>query len=277
MQFNDRAPVTGIHRTANGYLAADVKISRTGVQTYSGHELGRPEMREVRIYRPAEQVFSHAAMASAAHKPITVDHPPGTVDATNWKSHSVGWSGADVARDGEFLRVSMLVADAAAIASIENGTRELSCGYSSSLRWDSGRTESGEAYDAVMGDLKINHIAIVPKGRAGSECRIGDSEMNHNYSTLDAQTATQNILRTLQGGGAISVSDGVRRVSEEVARDAAEKTARNNAYVDALVADRRRQTDAMIGRTSPAASAITDAANDAGKAMRDLARLSAWS
>src|SRR4051812_24809976 len=109
--FSDRATVTGTHRTADGYLAADARIARTGIQAYSGAEVGKPEMSTVRVYRSPEEVFDARAMSSAAHKPVTIDHPAHSVDATRWSGTARGWTGEGVARDGDMLRVSMLVAD----------------------------------------------------------------------------------------------------------------------------------------------------------------------
>jgi len=175
MFFTDRASIEGAHRTGAGYLAADVRVARTGIQVYSGHEVGKPEMPTVRVWRPDKQVFAHGAMASAAHKPVTIGHPAQMVDSTNWKREAVGWTGDQVARDGEFLKIPMLLADQSAIDAVQNGTKEISCGYSSELHWGAGTTPTGEAYDAVQREISINHIAIVPKGRAGAECRFGDS------------------------------------------------------------------------------------------------------
>lgn len=175
IQFHDRAPVSGTHRTSNGFLAADARVSRTGIQIYTGREAGKPELATVRVYRSPEEVFAPAAMASAAHKPLTVDHPARDVDAATWKATAVGWTGDAPVRDGETLRIPMMIADAAAIADIASGKRELSCGYRCELDWTAGRTPSGEVYDARQVGIRLNHVAIVAAGRAGAECRIGDA------------------------------------------------------------------------------------------------------
>jgi hypothetical protein len=180
MTFTDRATISGTHRTADKYLAADARIARVGIQTYSGSEVGRPAMPSVRVYRSPEEVFAPAAMASIAHKPITLDHPTDNVDSTRWKGTAVGWTGETIAKDGNFIRVPMMVADAGAIASIDSGARELSAGYTCDLDWTPGVTPEGEAYDARQIGIRVNHIAIVPAGRAGQECRIGDSARGAN-------------------------------------------------------------------------------------------------
>ena len=41
-----------MRETKDGYLVCSPRISRTGVQIYKGFEVGRPDLDEVRIYRP---------------------------------------------------------------------------------------------------------------------------------------------------------------------------------------------------------------------------------
>lgn len=175
IQVNDSIEVSGFRKTQGGYLVADAKIARTGIYVYHGSDLGRPELGEVKIYRPPESVFDQESMASFAHKPITNDHPPEDVTASNWKKYAVGYSGDQVVRDGEFVKVPLMVADSASVTDIENGKKELSAGYGTEIFFEDGVSPEGEAYQARMGKPIGNHIAIVQKGRAGSECRIGDS------------------------------------------------------------------------------------------------------
>ncbi|MQX46580.1 DUF2213 domain-containing protein, partial [Sinorhizobium medicae] len=70
MKFTDLAPIAGTRRTADGYLVADVRTARTGIQLYAGHEVGKPEMATVKVYRPEDQVFDKASLGSYAHKPV---------------------------------------------------------------------------------------------------------------------------------------------------------------------------------------------------------------
>ena len=70
------------------------------------------------------------------------------------------------------------MADADAIADVEAGKREWSAGYGVTFERVSGINDDGEAYDARITSQKINHIALVDKGRAGPDCRIGDNERN---------------------------------------------------------------------------------------------------
>lgn len=180
MQLFDAVTLGEPRLTRDGYLVADAKIARTGIQLYTGKEVdpenkaGFRDKAIVRVFRPESEVFSSDALASFAHRPVTNDHPAEAVSATNWKAHSVGMTGNEIARDGDFIRVPMVVMDQAAIQDVKAGKRELSCGYQSKIVFDAGTTPQGEAYDAIQTDIRGNHLAIVARGRAGSECRIGD-------------------------------------------------------------------------------------------------------
>lgn len=174
MKITDRMQISGVRRREDGYLVADARVARTGVQEYLGREIGMPERDIVRVYRPGAEVFSDATLGSFAHRPVTVEHPREPVTAENWKQHAVGQTADEVGAEGRFIRVPLMVADAAAIKAIEDGKRELSAGYTCDLDWTAGETPEGEAYDAIQRNIRANHVAIVAAGRAGPECRIGD-------------------------------------------------------------------------------------------------------
>lgn len=176
MIFNDFAPISGTRKTSDGYLVTEARIARANnVQSYLGSEVGRPDLATVRVFRPEAEVFSKDAMASASHKPVTMGHPSEQVDATRWKASAIGWTGDGVARDGDFLKISMMIADADAIRAVEAGTRSLSAGYSCDLDWTGGVTPSGETFDARQTNIRLNHVSCVPQGRCPG-AKIGDAQ-----------------------------------------------------------------------------------------------------
>ena len=179
MNFLDRAEIAGTRRTADGYMVADVRCARTGVQQYTGAEVGRPDLASVNVYRPESTVFDRASLATYAGKPVTIGHPSVPVNAENWKKYAVGDVGMDIARDGEFVRVPLKLMDFAAINAVQGGQKEISMGYSVEIEWESGIAPDGSHYDAIQkGPLRINHLAIVEKARGGDQLRIGDSMNN---------------------------------------------------------------------------------------------------
>lgn len=173
-KFQDKATIGTVKRTSEGYVTARARAVRAGVQDYRASELGLSGDHIVRVMRPSDEVFAVDSVKGFAHAPVTNDHPPEMVDAENWAKYAVGEVGANVMRDGEFLALDLMLKDAAAIAAFDSGKKELSAGYTAEIEFVDGVAE----YDAVMKDIRINHLALVNKGRAGSQARIGDSAAN---------------------------------------------------------------------------------------------------
>jgi hypothetical protein len=175
-KFVEDAQLSNVRLTRDGYLVASVLCARTGIQDYLGVEVGRPEIPVVHVYRPESAVFAKDSLATFVGKPTTNDHPPVPVTADNWKQFAVGAIGEEVLREGDYIRVPITLMDASVIKAVQDGKRGISMGYEMDLTWESGQTPDGHAYDAVMSNLKMNHLAIVDRGRAGSRARIGDSD-----------------------------------------------------------------------------------------------------
>lgn len=174
MQFTDAVTVSGTRRTADGYLIAEAKSVRTGIQLYSGDEVGKPEMQVVRVYRPADQVFADSSLQSFTHAPVTMNHPDEAVTSDNWKELAVGEVSTAAKKDGEWVHLPLILKDSKAISAVEGGKRELSAGYTCELVWGDGVTPDGQEFNATQTNIKINHLAIVDRARAGSQARIGD-------------------------------------------------------------------------------------------------------
>lgn len=250
MQFADALEVSGTRRTKDGYLVADVRAARTGIQTYAGFEVGRPDMQTVSVYRPPEEVFKADSLASYAHKPVTNDHPMDGVSAETWKQLAVGNVGGDVVRDGGFVRVPLIVMDASAIQAVESGKRELSMGYECRLEFVDGTTPEGEPYQAIQRDIRINHAAIVDRGRAGPQCRIGDKGKPDDRSrqpVIQEKDTMSNLRKVVVDGLTIETTDAgaevIAKLNAQIAdgkaaidkavKDAAEvKTAHDKALAD---------------------------------------------
>lgn len=130
MQFTDAVSVAGTRQTADGYLIADAKAVRTGIQTYLGSEVGKPEHATVRVYRSEAEVRSADSLRSFSHAPVTVDHPSAPVTSANWKDLAVGEVSTAATWDGNRISLPLILKDARAVA---GGKRELSAGYSRDL------------------------------------------------------------------------------------------------------------------------------------------------
>jgi hypothetical protein len=103
------------------------------IQVYAGDEIGVEGRPTVRVWRPEAEIFSAKSLATWAWKPVTIDHPGVAVDSSNYRRHVVGHVGSEVLRDGEFVRIGLMIADAEAQAAVLNGRRELSAGTACAL------------------------------------------------------------------------------------------------------------------------------------------------
>lgn len=154
-------------RLSNGFLRVDGYLTRTGVFPYR-----LPDGTVRRELRTDEEVFSPKSLASFEHAPVTDKHPPIHLDAKNARQYAAG-SAHKLRRDGKFLAGELMVIDEGLAEKVERGdAREVSLGYYCELEMTPGVTDTGERYDCIQRNIRGNHIALVPQGRAGAEVRV---------------------------------------------------------------------------------------------------------
>ena len=270
MQFIDNTEMDGVRITRDGYLVANVKCARTGTQVYSGAEVGKPELETVAVYRGEDQVFSKDSMASFSGKPVTVNHPAVPVDASNWKDFAAGQIGEEVARDGESIRVSLALMDAAAIKQVQDGQRELSVGYRATLTWGDAVAPDGTPYQAKQEGIIVDHLAIVPAARAGKEFRIGDGANQWGArpttrSTDDRTHSMTDKLRTVVVDGlSVTITDEGALAIDKL------QTAVADAQKKTVAAEAKAVTD-MAEKDKGAAKLQAEVDDLKGKVMDEAA------
>lgn len=156
--------------TPEGFLIChDVPIARTGPQDYLAREMmldGDPE-RIVTVQRHPEDVFEAATLASFEGKPVTDGHPPENVGPENYSAYTKGHV-QNVRRSGDYIVADLYINDANLAEEVRNNVkREVSCGYLCSYVPD------GAGYR--QSNIRGNHVAVVPKGRAGAAVAIQDT------------------------------------------------------------------------------------------------------
>lgn len=180
MQFADLLVFDAPKRTRDGYLAVRAKAARTGYYDYAGHEIdpdnkhGLRDTAVVKVLRDTETVFDPRSAHSFIGKPITDDHPREAVTSDNWRDHARGVVMGAKWEEGGYLAFDLMLTDAATIAKVEDGKRELSNGYSAELQFGDFTAPDGTKCQAKQVSVVGNHVAIVAKGRAGPTCRISD-------------------------------------------------------------------------------------------------------
>lgn len=148
-------------KTDEGFIKDSPIIGRTGILIYQNAD-GSTR----REYRPPEEAFNIDSLASIRGKPITMGHHGLVTNETYNQSKPIGTVLSEGKQDGENIRADVVIYD------LSTDDRELSCGYQTELEETSGVTPSGEHYDAIQRNIIYNHLAIVPRGRAGHNARL---------------------------------------------------------------------------------------------------------
>ncbi|QPI62430.1 DUF2213 domain-containing protein [Vreelandella venusta] len=171
----DRVPI-GAKFTEDGYLEDSPVLTRTGVFVY--RDGNGKERRELRL---PEDVFKADSLATYRNKPITKGHP-GKVNAGNLKAHQIGTVTSEGRQDGDNVVSDIVIHDPRVIK--QDGWKELSVGYAVDLIDEPGEY-NGERYDAIQTNIRVNHLAVVPIGRAGN-ARL-------NLDAADAATIIEGV------------------------------------------------------------------------------------
>jgi len=167
---------SSVIKTDEGFLKVQMRATRTGVFKYL-----KKDGSISRELRHPDDVFAPESLETLAGKPITLLHPKnipnGLVTSKNVGQVSVGLT-------GDFTKVSEnTFVDTTGTITNEKGVREVekrmtlrqdqevSCGYNCDMLDESG-VYNGEVYDVRQTNIRYNHVALVPRGRAGNNCKL---------------------------------------------------------------------------------------------------------
>ena len=162
-------------------------ISKATVNPYYGSEIPNYQqlglepkkvyylLRDPEELKKAAPTFNNLPLLSK-HIPVSADEPQKEVIA--------GTTGSDTVFEDGYLKCSLAVWDAEAIAGIESGEQvELSSAYHYTADMTAGEFE-GRHYDGVMRDIVGNHVALVDVGRAGRDVVVSDADPFHERKTM---------------------------------------------------------------------------------------------
>lgn len=249
----DFAPITGSETTPEGYLRVWCRAARTGTQLYR-----RADGSQVREYRPPEEVSNPDSLSTFGMKPATWGHPPVLLDAANTKQFQIGYSGSQVRYNDGFVEVALVVTDNDAIEKIQRkDATEVSAGYRVDFDPTPGITPEGEEYSGVQRNIRVNHIAIVPRGRAGPEVRLLldrmdaadavaiDQDLAHSGPAPQPSSPASPVMATVKLDGLeidlpAEAASAVQSFARDMGRQLATATTERDdlrSRVDALQAD----------------------------------------
>lgn len=222
-------------RQPEGYLfCLNVPVARTGYQEYWPEELGLGTGSElIKVFRPEDEVFSEATMASFEGMPITDDHPEEGVDITNVRDLSMG-EVHNVRRgkgeESDLLLADLVIKDPRLIDKImKEGKREISCGYTYDLTFENGQY--------IQRQIRGNHVAVVDAGRAGHRVCIKDNSPKRERSKPKMKKSLAKILaRMAKDGDVEEVAEIIEEIMEPETATPAETVAEAVAEAVAPVA-----------------------------------------
>lgn len=214
IKFNDRSHILldDVVTLSDGYKVVRSKIARTGIQAYRGGEMGDEasihgfgDLDVVRVYRSPEEVFASDSLNGWAAVPVTINHPSELVDSSNVEKYQVGnvRDKAHVDRDSGWLGLEYVVMADRAIAGLLDGSLpEVSGGYLADIDWTPGVTPDGQRFDAQQRNIRPNHLALVPRGRAFAKDAI---EWGASPVTVEDKSMTVELKTVILGDKAVQV------------------------------------------------------------------------
>lgn len=234
----DTVPIHA-QKTDEGFIRDKPVIGRTGVLVYRN-----ADGSERREYRPPEEAFDEDSLASLKGKPITIGHQ-GMVTSQNAESiRPIGTVLSAGRADGDTITADVV------LYSLPTSARELSCGYNLDLDETPGTTPAGEPYDAVQRHIRYNHVAVVPKGRAGIARLNMDVDQEPEAETNEGSTKMEKIRldNGLEYEAAPEVAVHVAKLEQDKAAQKAELDKLQAKYDAALDDNKKLKEEAAKGR-----------------------------
>lgn len=267
---------SSVIKTDEGFLRVQMRATRVGVFKYL-----RKDGSISRELRHPDDVFHTDSLTTLAGKPITLLHPKnipnGLVTSRNVSQISVGLSGdSPVVTDNAFVDTTGTITNERGVREVEkrmdrNEDQEISCGYKCDMIEESGIFQ-GEVYDRRQVNIRYNHIALVPKGRAGNNCKLRLDEDEAILYDKNIQLE-ENSMETIKIDGQefeVSVETAKAFRKFEAKHDEAlslskKETAKVEAKMDAVSEDL-----AEVKKTSSKLEAKADGLEDEVKTLKTL-------
>ncbi|MCB5464564.1 DUF2213 domain-containing protein [Vibrio lentus] len=168
-------------KTPEGYLKVIVRAGRTGIQRYSCSKSGLADVNGtgyVNVLRHPDDVFNQVSLDSLHGKDITFLHPESDgnlVTSKNFKKLSKGAIISPGKKIDNDIYLEGIVKDEKSIHALDHGFEKVSLGYKNDYIREDGEWD-GVNYHYRQKNIFYNHLALVPKGRAGEQYVVLDEE-----------------------------------------------------------------------------------------------------
>ena len=219
----DSIPAGKAEWTSEGFLVDKPIVTNVGIFEYRKKD--GSVRRELRL---PEHVFAPESLASYRGKPVIVTHGAGFVTSENAPDEVIGTILSEGIPDGDDVRAEIIIHDTDTME--RSGLKELSLGYNVLLDETPGEW-NGQPYDAVQTKIRINHLALVKKARAGEEARLN----------IDGADSGENEKQNATGG------------KETMAKESGKKTISPDELKKTVEAYEKRRKARLDGEDEPSA------------------------
>ena len=268
----DHGELQKAEKTPQGFLRVPVYATRSGVFTYR-----TGDGKVIRELRPPEEVFKADSLHSLSGAPFTLRHPPEMLNPKNVSKYQKGHVLENIRQDGDKVLCSVVISDADAIEAVENGLREVSCGYHADI-FDEAGIYQGQPYDVVQRNIRYNHLAATEKGRGGPEIRIrldaADAVMEQDDPTQTTPHKEKNYMdKIMIGGKEFEVSKDAKAAIEVELQKTTTKLDSANTEITTLKKNNEdlAKTNSDLTKANETVQAKLDAASDELKKRTDSA------
>lgn len=232
--------------TSEGYFRDSPILTSTGIFEYTN-----PDGSIRRELRLPNDVFDPESLSSYQGKPIIITHDAGLIDKSNVEQEQIGTILTKGYEDGDDVRADIVIHNTDAMKS--SHLRELSVGYNLDLEEKPG-TWNGQHYDAIQRNIRVNHLALVRKARAGDRARL-NLDGRDSTTTLKGGKHIMAMKKRRNLDGVLSPEELEKAISDYKAKRAASAEKKSDAAPDAEGKAPEEKKPTAPAAAAPAASA----------------------
>lgn len=214
-------------KDANGFLhVKHCHCTKVQIAQYLGSEISSDLIPDkvYNVFRPEEELKKAETIQSLNGVPLQLEHHDDTAEKPAQYTR-IGATGTDAVFEFPYLSNSLHFFNQKAIDLIESGEKcELSIGYDCEIHKENGEY-MGQPYDFVQRNIKIQHVALVECGRAGSDVKVSDSKdiilnsQKNEVKKMDKEKLLQLINELVKAG---ATEEEIKAKIDELTADACE-------------------------------------------------------
>ena len=198
-------------------------ITKEGVYPYLGRQIS-PKLEPNKIYyvyRPLSELTNPETIESFNGVPMINDHEMIGEGFTPYDKRPAGGVLFNPIANDKGLNGDLKIYSEKLKNEIKSGKKELSLGYLCDYELSEGEF-NGQKYDAIQRNIRGNHIALVNKGRMGSDVRVYDHAV-----TMDSMDVVIDIKNKWQS---LSVKEDIAEDEEIPLEDGSPKKSGDDGF-----------------------------------------------